>query len=176
MSAAADALRAGLGEPLAAIGVDLESVEVQQAGRRHIVRVAVDRDGGIDLDLVAQVSRLVADLLDVPPLADHLPGPFVLEVSSPGVDRPLTEPRHWRRAVTRLVHVARKDGTVVEGRVVSVPSDGFVLLTTDAGDVEVALADVRRAVVQIEFNRADAVVDADGADDAGDEDTDDGEG
>jgi len=157
MSASADAVKSGLLDPMNALGVDLESVEVQKAGRRHVVRVVVDRDGGVDLDLIAEVSRRVSELLDEPPLSDELPGPFVLEVTSPGVDRPLTEPRHWRRAVSRLVHVTMADDSVVEGRVVSVPSDAEVLLLTNDVETTVALADVRRAVVQVEFNRVDAV-------------------
>ena len=156
MSASSEALKAGLSAPLAALGVDVEDVDVQKAGRRHVVRIVVDRDGGVDLDLVAAVSQRASDLLDAPPLSDQLPGPFVLEVTSPGVDRPLTEPRHWRRARTRLVHVALLDGTVVEGRITDVPSDDEVVVTTGAGDVVISRADVQRAVVQVEFNRKDA--------------------
>lgn len=155
MSASADVVKSGLLEPLGLLGVELESVEVQQAGRRHVVRIVVDRDGGVDLDLIADVSRRASELLDESPLADELPGPFVLEVTSPGVDRPLTEARHWSRAVNRLVHVTRCDDSELEGRVVSVPSDTEAVLTTDAGDVTVVFADVRRAVVQVEFNRND---------------------
>jgi ribosome maturation factor RimP len=156
LSASAEVVRVGLQGPLADMGVDLESVEVSKAGRRHVVRVVVDRDGGVDLDLVADVSRRVSELLDVPPLSDELPGPFVLEVTSPGVDRPLTEPRHWRRARGRLVQATMADGRVVEGRITDVPSDTEVVVTTDAGDVTVVLAEVDRALVQVEFNRADA--------------------
>lgn len=170
MSASADVVKSGLLEPLGVLGVDLESVEVQKAGRRHVVRVVVDRDGGVDLDLIAEVSHRVSELLDGPPLADELPGPFVLEVTSPGVDRPLTEPRHWRRAVSRLVHVTRQDDTILEGRVLAVPSDDAVVLTTGTGEVTLPLDDVCRAVVQVEFNRVDAA-DTEG-DDAEESDTD----
>lgn len=155
MSALSSTLMAGLVEPLGALGVDVEAVEVQKAGRRHVVRIVVDRDGGIDLDLVASVSQRASELLDVPPLADELPGPFVLEVTSPGVDRPLTEPRHWRRARTRLVQVTLIEGGDVTGRVIDLPSDEEVVLQTEAGDITVSLANVQRAVVQVEFNRKD---------------------
>jgi ribosome maturation factor RimP len=157
MSATSAPLAAGLAEPLGALGVDVESVEVQKAGRRHVVRIVVDRDGGVDLDLIAAVSRRASELLDEPPLADVLPGPFVLEVTSPGVDRPLTEPRHWRRAMSRLVSVTLADGTVIDGRIASMPSEDEVVMTTDDGDRSLALADVQRAMVQVEFNRVDAV-------------------
>jgi ribosome maturation factor RimP len=156
---AADAVLAALVGPLSALGVDVEEVQVQRAGRRHVVRVVIDRDGGVDLDRVAEVSQAASALLDAPPLSDEVPGPFVLEVTSPGVDRPLTQPRHWRRALGRLVDVHGHDGTAVVGRVLSAPDDDdaspAVLLRTDGGEQEVALAGIARAVVQVEFNRGD---------------------
>lgn len=149
-------LRDALAGPLADLGVDVESVDVAKAGRRHVVRIVVDRDGGIDLDLVAAVSQRASELLDAPDLARVLPGPFVLEVTSPGVDRPLTESRHWRRAVTRLVDVDLADGSRIEGRISEVPTDDTVVIATADGDFTVSLADVQRAIVQVEFNRPDA--------------------
>jgi ribosome maturation factor RimP len=159
MTASGDTLKAGLVGPLSELGVDVETVDVQKAGRRHVVRIVVDRDGGVDLDLVAAVSRRASELLDVAPLSEALPGPFVLEVTSPGVDRPLTEARHWRRALTRLVEVTTTQGVTVVGRVTSVPSDDQVVITTDSGDTVLARSDVQRALVQVEFNRPDAEVD-----------------
>jgi ribosome maturation factor RimP len=154
--AIAEKVAAGLREPLAELGVDVEWVEVQKAGRRHVVRVVVDRDGGVDLDLVAAVSQRVSEVLDGPALAAELPGPFVLEVSSPGVDRPLTEARHWRRAAGRLVEATLTDGTVVVGRVGEMPDDATVLVTAPNGDEQrIALADVTLALVQVEFTRSD---------------------
>ena len=178
MAALGETLKAGLMVPLGDLGVDVESVDVQKAGRRHIVRVVVDRDGGLDLDLIAAVSRRASELLDVPPLSEALPGPFVLEVTSPGVDRPLTEARHWRRALTRLVEVTLADGSTVVGRVTSVPDDDTVVLTNDAGDHTIARADIQRAVVQVEFNRPDAaalVIDEDVSVDESDEEVSDDE-
>jgi ribosome maturation factor RimP len=154
-SASTEAVTAGLRQPVEELGVDLEAVEIQKAGRRHVVRVIVDRDGGIDLDLVAAVSQRVSAILDGPELPDVLSGPFVLEVSSPGVDRPLTEERHWRRAVGRLVKATLKDGSDVLGRVSAAPTDGTVVLVTASGDVVVALSDVTLALVQVEFTRVD---------------------
>jgi ribosome maturation factor RimP len=167
MAASGETLKAGLLGPLAELGVDVETVDVQKAGRRHVVRIVVDRDGGVDLDLVADVSRRASELLDEPPLSDALPGPFVLEVTSPGVDRPLTEARHWRRALSRLVQVTTTDGTTIVGRITAVPSDDEVVITTDAGDTVLARSDVQRAVVQVEFNRAD-VADPDESDESDD--------
>ena len=148
-----EGLREGLVGPLEELGVDLEDVEVSRAGRRDLVRIVIDRDGGVDLDVVAAVSQRVSGLLDEPPLHALLPGPFVLEVTSPGVDRPLTDVRHWRRAVDRRVRVERADASVVEGRIVSVAEDGLVQLDVDGSPVVIRPAEVARAVVQVEFTR-----------------------
>jgi len=86
--------------------VDLEDVTLKAAGRRTVVTVVVDADGGVDLDRVADISRSISDVLDADP--ELLPGAFVLEVTSPGVDRPLTLPQHWRRARTRLVNISHQ--------------------------------------------------------------------
>ncbi len=145
----------GLSAPLAHLGVDLEDVEVVKAGRRHVVRVVIDRNGGVDLDLVAQVSQRVSELLDAPPLDSTIDGAFVLEVTSPGVDRPLSLPRHWRRARTRLVQATMADGTQVDGRIADVPDDETVVLTIDGESRDIRLGDVTRAIVQVEFNRKD---------------------
>src|SRR4051812_23450851 len=102
------ALRTLLDPVVAAHGVDLETVTVSRAGSRSVVRVVIDRDGGLDLDAVAEVSQSVNAALDAD--EDVIRGAFVLEVSTPGVDRPLTEARHWRRASGRLVKVSRKSG------------------------------------------------------------------
>jgi ribosome maturation factor RimP len=92
----------GLLEPaVAAMGMDLENVRITSAGRRRMLRVVVDADGGVSLDDIAQVSREVSATLDRAAAMGE--AAYTLEVSSPGVDRPLTEPKHWRRAVGRLV-------------------------------------------------------------------------
>jgi ribosome maturation factor RimP len=146
-----------LGPVVAEAGYDLEDVAVTSAGRRSLVRVTVDADGGIDLDAVAVVSRLVSDALDADATRSGSPrvlaGAYVLEVSSPGVDRPLTEPRHWRRAVGRLVRV-EIDGNQVTGRVGSV-DDAGVTLEVGGADRRARFAELGRGKVQVEFNRAD---------------------
>jgi len=160
-SAVADRLAPALAEA----GFDLEDLHLSRAGSRSVLRVVVDRDGGIDLDAVADASRLASDLLDRVGDEVGLAGTYVLEVTSPGVDRPLTQPRHWRRARGRLVEVRRADGTAVEGRVLGGDDDG-VDLAVATGPVRrgrpvrtrierVLFADVERAVVQIEFSHAD---------------------
>ena len=137
-------------------GLELEDVEIRSVGRRLVVRVLVDSESGVSLDEVAQASHTVSEALDASDvLGDE---PYTLEVSSPGVDRPLTLPRHWRRSMGRLVAVTRRQGPAITGRVVSV-TDAEVELETDVkgrkSRTVVALADIARAVVQVEFNRKD---------------------
>ena len=139
---------------VAATGHDLEDVTVTSAGRRSLVRVIVDADGGVDLDAVADVSRAVSEALDDD--ADGgaaFAGPYVLEVSSPGVDRPLIEQRHWRRATGRLVAVPVADKSVT-GRVVETDANG-VTLDVDGARREIAWGDLGRGRVQVEFNRGE---------------------
>jgi ribosome maturation factor RimP len=138
---------------VSAAGYDLEDVSVTTAGRRSVVRVVVDRDGGVDLDAVAEVSRSVSEVLDG---ADVMgTAPYVLEVTSPGVDRPLTEPRHWRRATGRLVRVHVPDGGQLTGRVAG-GDDDTIRLDVD-GDVRTfAYTDLGPGHVQVEFSREDA--------------------
>jgi ribosome maturation factor RimP len=131
-------------------GLDLEDVVVTQAGKRRQLRVVVDRDGGISLDTVAAVSTAVAAQLDD---SDAMGGsPYVLEVTSPGVDRPLTAPRHWRRNRTRLVKVATAESTALEGRLVEVDDDG-IGVESDGVVTRLAWDRVASGRVQVEFNR-----------------------
>lgn len=137
-----------------AAGCDLESLSVMAAGKRTVVRVLVDRDGGVTLDDVAQVSRALGDALDAADGAGpgQLAAAYVLEVSSPGVDRPLTEPRHWRRNVGRLVTASLQDGTPLTGRVVAADEAG-ITLDVDGAEHELGHADVISGAVQVEFSR-----------------------
>lgn len=148
MGAVADRVEQALGPVVAERGLDLEAVDVQPAGRRRLVRVLVDRDGGISLDDVAALSHELSDVLDASDAMGEQP--YVLEVSSPGVDRPLTLPRHWRRAIGRLVVVELVGGGSVVGRVVSATSDSAVL-DTDEGRRECGFAEVARAQIEVEF-------------------------
>ena len=145
-------LSALLSPVVSGLGLDLEQVEVTAAGRRRRVCVVIDRDGGVDLDAVADVSKAVSEALDASgALGDS---PYVLEVTSPGVDRPLTEQRHWRRAIGRLVACRLTDGVAIDGRIIDCTDDSVTIDTPD-GPREVALADVSQARVQVEFRRAD---------------------
>jgi ribosome maturation factor RimP len=154
MTASAARLTALLAPVVESTGADLEDVAVSKAGKRSVVRVVVDRDGGVSMDDVADVSRVVSDALDAFDQAepDALGASYVLEVTSPGIDRPLTEPRHWRRNVTRLVTAALRDGSTVTGRVVSAEDDR-VVLDVDGTSRTLLFADLARGTVVVEFSR-----------------------
>ena len=153
-SAAADRLRSALKPAVEEVGYDLEDVLVREAGNRRLVQVVVDRDQGLTIDDVAEVARAVSAVLD----ADDtlVSGAYVLEVSSPGVDRPLTAPRHWRRNVSRLVQATLKDGSVVTGRITAADDAAVQVAVGDEVRV-ITYDDVAKAQVQVEFSRIDEI-------------------
>lgn len=148
-------LRALLAPVLERGGLDLEDLSVTLAGRRRLVRVVVDRDGGLSLDDVAETSAAVSGVLDS---ADAMgETPYVLEVSSPGVDRPLREPRHWRRAAGRLVTVAVAGEGMLTARVDAADDRGVTLRVSGGAEAERRLpyAVLGPGAVQVEFGRAE---------------------
>jgi ribosome maturation factor RimP len=165
LAAARARVRAVIEPVIGEAGYDLEDVHVSRAGRRHVVRVLVDTDGGISLDDVAVVSREISAALDQAEESggEVLAGEYQLEVGSPGVDRPLTLPRHWRRNRGRLVAV-----NGLTGRVTDV-DDTSVVLDVDGVPRTLAFAELGPGKVQIEFKRMDEA-------DFGDDDEEDGEG
>lgn len=151
---------------LHALGMDLEGVRVASAGRRRILRITIDADGGVSLDDIAVASRELSARLDGS--AEMGEQPYTLEVSSPGVDRPLTQPRHWRRAVGRLVEVPlagqaadHNDGNgafVAGGRIVATSEKG---ITLEQNGVlrDYLYADLGPGRVQVEFGPVDSETD-----------------
>jgi ribosome maturation factor RimP len=139
---------AGLIRPVVtAAGMDLESVRATVAGRRRLLRVIVDSDAGVSLDDAAIVSREISTALDATDVMGETP--YTLEVSSPGVDRLLTQERHWRRAAGRLVKVKAAGGTL-QGRVVRADADG-VTLDVDGKKRDFAYDALGPGAVQVEF-------------------------
>ena len=136
---------------VAAAGMDLEAVRLTAAGRRRLLRVVVDSDGGVSLDDAAVVSRDLSAALDsVAVMGDF---PYTLEVSSPGVDRPLTDRRHWRRAVGRLVTVTVTDSgssQPVTGRIYGADADE-VTMDVDGARRHFAYAVLGPGAIQVEF-------------------------
>ena len=159
-------------------GLDLEDLGVSRAGRRHVVRVTVDGDDGVGHDELTDVSHRLSVALDEAEATDgDLPlDAYTLEVSSPGVDRPLTQPRHWRRNVGRLVTV-RAAHVPVTARIAEVTEDGVVFAAPGpAGPVSFGQLGPGR--VQVEFTRLEDLSDDDIGPDLtedGVDDTDDGD-
>lgn len=150
-------LRTVLEPVVADAGLYLEDVSVSAAGRRSVVRVDVDLPdgpGGVGSEALTEVSRQLSATLDE---VDVVPGAYTLEVSTPGVSRPLTTARHYRRAQGRLVRLRTASGTV-RGRVLAVDGEDVVLDTEGTHQV-VALADITTGTVEPELGRP--------ADDAG---------
>jgi ribosome maturation factor RimP len=154
-------LRGVIAPVVAAAGYDLEDLAVSRAGRRHLVRVVVDADGGVSLDAVADLSHDLSSAIDAEEEAkgDLIAGEYVLEVSSPGIDRPLTQPRHWRRNVGRLVAV-QAGGERLTGRVGAADEDGVTLDVTGAPR-RFGYGDLGPGRVQVEFARLDELPDED---------------
>lgn len=130
-------------------GIDLEEVVIKPAGRRSIVQIFIDRDGGVDLDLVAEVSREISDLLDSTDVLGN--NPYTLDVGSMGVDRPLTLPRHFKRNVGRLVEVELSNGSSFVDRILEADEGNITFSEGKA----VKLDEVKQALVQVEFSRAE---------------------
>lgn len=139
----------GVLEPIVrAAGFELDELDVAAVGRRHTVTVVVDSDAGVGLDDIAGLSRAAAAELEQ---HEHLLGEsYTLEVTSPGAERPLTGPRHWRRAHLRQVTVRRQDGSSFTARVGEAGEDAVVLLV-DGALREVRYAEVAHAAVEVEF-------------------------
>ncbi|HEY2723724.1 MAG TPA: ribosome maturation factor RimP [Pseudonocardiaceae bacterium] len=131
-------------------GFELDELDEVRAGKRRLVRIVIDSDEGVGLDDITAVSRAVAGALDE--REDLFAGPYTLEVTSPGVDRPLSQPRHWRRNRLRLVRATLAEGGELEGRIGDCDDEGVTLLVS--GDLRrVRYAELDRAVVEVEFRQ-----------------------
>jgi ribosome maturation factor RimP len=138
------------------LGFYLEDVHIATPGNHRIVTCIVDGDASLNLDQVTSVSRVISELLDEAAFMGETP--FTLEVTSPGVDRPLTQPRHFAKNVDRLLKVIKLDGSEITGRILSNTDHDVTLSVTikkETTEQIVLLSDIKRAVVEIEFNRKD---------------------
>ena len=136
--------------PISDLGLDLEAVQLSQAGKRRVLRIAVDVDGGVSMDHIAAATRAVSEVLDETDVMGA--APYTLEVSSPGVDRPLTAPRHWRRNLGRLVKVAFEDAEPLTGRIIDSDEHGATI-DVEGRPRQVPYESMRSARVQVEFTR-----------------------
>ena len=154
-----DRITAAVSEPLGALGLDVEAVELTPAGKRRLLRVAVDRDGGVTLDDIAEATREVSKAIDDTDAMGE--APYTLEVTSRGVDRPLTMPRHWRRNHDRLVKVTTTGGETLTGRIGASDEDR-VTLDVSGQPRSIGYDEVAKALVQVEFNRRHTETDEEG--------------
>jgi ribosome maturation factor RimP len=135
-------------DAVTSLGLDLEAVELSRSGSKRLLRVAVDADGGVSLDAITDATRAVSAALDAGSAMGEQP--YTLEVTSRGLDRPLTHPRHWRRNVGRLVAASLHDGPAVTGRVVGSDETG-VELEVKGQRRRLEYAEVARALVTPEL-------------------------
>ena len=161
MSAVADRVEQALSPVVAERGFDLEAVEVQPAGRRRLVRVLVDQDGGVTLDDIASLTAVLSQHLDDTDAMGEQP--YVLEVSSPGVGRPLTHPRHWRRNRDHKVRLTTRDGEALTGRIGDSDDMGVTLSELNVSGAKAAddssagatrtltFSEISEAHVEVEF-------------------------
>ena len=146
-----------LGGEFARAGYEIEDVVIDSRARPPRITVIADGDNALDLDTIATLSRSASALLDS---LDSIQDRYVLEVSSPGVDRPLTSEKHFRRARGRKVDMVLSDGSQLTGRVGETRDQTIALVIRDGRDWkmrEIPLADVVKAVVQVEFSSPDQI-------------------
>ena len=153
-----DRLRELLEPLVSAKDLDLEEIEVSRAGRRRVLRVIVDSEDGVELDTCAELSRGISETLDETDAMGE--GEYVLEVSSPGADRPLTEHRHYVRATGRLARLTLSEGGELVARILGVDDEGLDLEVPGVKGRKptsrrVAFDEIAKARVEIEFNRKD---------------------
>ncbi|OIJ62730.1 ribosome maturation factor RimP [Streptomyces mangrovisoli] len=151
-------LRALLEPLVTSQGLDLEEIAVDSVGRKRVLRVVVDSEEGPDLDGIADVSRALSAKLDETDAMGD--GEYELEVGTPGAERPLTEHRHYTRAVDRLVKFQLGDGGELVARILDVDDEGLDLEVPGvkgrkATSRRLAFGDIAKARVQVEFNRKD---------------------
>ncbi len=129
---------------LTSLGFYLEDLNITSAGRRSLLTVIVDADRHLSLDEVTVATKAISEIVEnIPALGSS---PFTLEVTSPGIDRPLTKPRHWRKNIDRLVKVITIDGSQILGRIKSASEDSAIV-----DEQNIKYLDIKRATLEVEF-------------------------
>ena len=148
-----DSLETLVESTVTSLGLDLEALDLTPAGNKRVLRIAVDRDGGVGIDHITDATRALSEVLDSSDVMGEQP--YTLEVTSRGVDRPLTLPRHWRRNQGRLVRLRLEgDDSSVDGRIGE--SDDTSVEILGRTTTRYAYTDITSALVQVELNRKDA--------------------
>ncbi|WP_332668162.1 ribosome maturation factor RimP [Aeromicrobium sp.] len=140
-------------ECVSALGFDVEAIELTPAGNKRVLRIALDRDGGVGIDHITQATRALSEELDASDVMGSQP--YTLEVTSRGVDRPLTAPRHWRRNAGRLVRLRLADDSSIDGRIGDSDDEGVVIEGRTTSQ-RLTYDQISTALVQTELNRKDA--------------------
>ena len=128
-------------------GLELVDVTLGRESGRRILRVTVDRDGGVDLETISKLSGKVSRRLD---LEGFEPGPYALEVTTPGIERPLRRPQDFRRAVGKRVLVKTDEG-VLEGELRAAEDDEIRIAAAE-GERRVALDAVAAAKTVVDWD------------------------
>ena len=140
-------------ECVSALGFDVEAIELTPAGNKRVLRIALDRDGGVGIDHITDATRALSEALDASDVMGSQP--YTLEVTSRGVDRPLTLPRHWRRNAGRLVRLRLADDSSIDGRIGDSDDEGVVIEGRTSSQ-RLTYDQISTALVQTELNRKDA--------------------
>ena len=128
------------------LGFYLEDINITSAGKRSMLTVIVDGDSHLSLDQVTIATKAISEIVEnLPTLGNN---PFTLEVTSPGLDRPLTKPRHWRKNQDRLIKIVLNDGKEIKGRI---KDSTETSVTVDEQIIN--FADIKRATLEIEFKK-----------------------
>ena len=137
-------ISAAITPALEALGFYLEDVTITSAGRRSMLTIIVDGDTHLSLDQVTSATKAIGEIVEsIQSLGET---PFTLEVTSPGLDRPLTKVRHWQKNINRLVKVVLQDGSEIKGRINEVNEANPVV-----GEIKVNYSDIKRATLEVEF-------------------------
>jgi ribosome maturation factor RimP len=128
------------------LGFYVEDITITSAGKRSMLTVIVDGDTHLSLDQVTVATKAISEIVEnLPTLGNN---PFTLEVTSPGLDRPLTKPRHWRKNQDRLIKIVLTDGKEIKGRIKDSNEES---VTVDEQTIK--FADVKRATLEVEFKK-----------------------
>lgn len=139
-------ISAAITPALEALGFYLEDVTITSAGRRSMLTIIVDGDTHLSLDQVTSATKAIGEIVEsIQSLGET---PFTLEVTSPGLDRPLTKPRHWRKNIDRLAKIVLLDGKEVKGRIKAASE-----LSATVDESEIKFSDIKRASLEVEFKQ-----------------------
>ncbi|MEI9907672.1 MAG: ribosome maturation factor RimP [Actinomycetota bacterium] len=148
-----DAVHEVLSPYVSGAGFFLEDVSITSAGKKRNITCVIDGETDLSMDEIATISKGIGEILDTAPFLGETP--FTLEVTSPGIDRPLTLQRHWNKNIDRLAKAVMVNGEVINGRIDTVHDESVCLIISGkvAKKIEVPFAEIKRATIEIEFNR-----------------------